>query len=280
MKKLPVNSEKVYFNSYFSTMSTRNRSKINQLLALTKPGTVLTSAWLVRQGYSLDLLQKYKNSHWFASFGNGAMIRTGDTVTYFGAVYSMQNYTGLSAHPGGKTALALLGRAHFLNLGNQPVTLIGTSNEKLPRWFNKHVWDQPINYHTTSFLPPDYGLSDYEVSGFTIKVSSAARAILEELLLAETASDLLECYQLLENLSDLRPQSMQQLLEFCQSVKVKRMFVYMAEKIHHQWFDLLDLTKIELGSGKRSFVKNGVYISRYQITVPKELANYDSPDLP
>ena len=46
----------------------------------------------------------------------------------------------------------------------------------------------------------------------------------------------------------------------------------MAEKLNHPWLKFLDLSKVDLGKGKRSLVKGGVYISKYQITVPIALA--------
>ena len=45
----------------------------------------------------------------------------------------------------------------------------------------------------------------------------------------------------------------------------------MSEKAEHDWFNFLDLEKIDLGKGKRSLLTNGVYLPKYQITVPKEL---------
>ena len=36
----------------------------------------------------------------------------------------------------------------------------------------------------------------------------------------------------------------------------------------------MDLEKIDFGKGKRSVVKNGVYVSKYKITVPKELEEH------
>ena len=45
----------------------------------------------------------------------------------------------------------------------------------------------------------------------------------------------------------------------------------MAEKAKHNWFDYLDIEKIDLGKGKRSIVKNGEFVEKYGITVPKEL---------
>jgi hypothetical protein len=46
----------------------------------------------------------------------------------------------------------------------------------------------------------------------------------------------------------------------------------MAEKAGHRWFNSPNLEKVDLGKGKRSIVKEGVYVPKYQITVPKELA--------
>ena len=106
-------------------------------------------------------------------------------------------------------------------------------------------------------------------------VSSPARAMLECLYLAPEKQELLECFELMEGLNNLRPKVVQELLEQCTSVKVKRLFLYLADKAGHEWLQYLDLQKIDLGSGKRSLVKNGVYVAKYQITVPKELAEHD-----
>jgi Transcriptional regulator, AbiEi antitoxin, Type IV TA system len=100
--------------------------------------------------------------------------------------------------------------------------------------------------------------------------------MMECLYLAPEKQELMECYELIEGLNSLRPQSVQALLENCTSVKVKRLFLYMAEKTKHEWFQYLDLNKIDLGTGKRSLVKNGVYSVKYKITVPRELEEHDN----
>jgi hypothetical protein len=112
------------------------------------------------------------------------------------------------------------------------------------------------------------------IKSFSIKVSGAARALMECLYLAPLKQELMECFELMEGLNNLPPKQVQALLENCQSVKVKRLFLYMAEKANHSWFKHLDLTRLDLGSGKRSIVKNGVFIGKYGITVPKELEDY------
>lgn len=72
-------------------------------------------------------------------------------------------------------------------------------------------------------------------------------------------------------MSGLRPKVVQSLLENCNSVKVKRLFLFMAEKAGHAWLKYLNLGLIDLGSGTRSLVKKGAYVQKYNITVPKEL---------
>ena len=94
---------------------------------------------------------------------------------------------------------------------------------------------------------------------------------MECLYLAPEEQELMECYELMEGLTNLRPQQVQGLLEVCSSVKVKRLFLYFAEKAKHSWLEYLDLSKIDLGKGKRSIVNNGVFVPKYGITLPKEL---------
>ncbi|MDP1843489.1 MAG: type IV toxin-antitoxin system AbiEi family antitoxin [Sediminibacterium sp.] len=252
-------------------MLTENRTKINQLLANVPQGVVLQSSWLLKEGYSLDLQKYYRNSGWLKALGNGAMFRSNNQPGYKGGVYALQKQSGLSIHPGGRSALALQGKAHYIELNTTQIWLFGGEKEKLPTWFRKHKWDQQIQYKSSSFLPKELGLTEFSLAGFSIKVASPARAIMECLYLSPENFNLVECYELMENLNDLRPTLVQELLEACTSIKVKRLFLFMAEKLNHSWFKHLNLSKVDLGKGKRSLVKEGIYIPKYQITVPKTL---------
>jgi hypothetical protein len=255
-------------------MTTLKGTKINQLLQEHPLGVVLLSSWLAKQGYGIDLQKHYRKTQWLQSIGKGAQIRSGDNVGYEGAIYALQKQSELSVHPGGRTALSILGKAHYLELNSSKVVLFGASGEKLPTWFKNHDWGVKPDYHETSFLSPNLGFTEVVIKSFSIKVSGAARALMECLYLAPLEQELLECFELMEGLNNLPPKQVQALLEDCQSVKVKRLFLYMAEKANHTWFKQLDLSKLDLGSGKRSIVKNGVLIDKYGITVPKELENY------
>lgn len=250
-------------------MNTVTSSKINRLITELPTGVVYLSKWLADNGYSYDLQKAYRKSNWFTSIGNGAMVRSGDRVGYLGALYALQEYAKTSVHPGGKTALALSGRSHYLEMGSRKATVFGGAKEQLPTWFIKHDWDVEIVYHTTSMLPPEMGLIDYMIGNYTIKISGAPRAIMECLYLANEEADFKECYELMEGLNNLQPQKVEALLSECTSVKVKRLFLYFAEKAGHSWFKYVKTDEIDLGKGKRSLVKNGIYVSKYQITVSK-----------
>ncbi|WP_299374316.1 type IV toxin-antitoxin system AbiEi family antitoxin [uncultured Kiloniella sp.] len=260
-------------------MSTDRTTKINKLLMSTPSGVVMLSSWLVQQGYSLDLQKRYKKSQWLKSIGTGAVIRYGDDVDYHGGIYALQKQALLSVHVGGRTALSLLGKSHYLEMSAARAILFGGEKERLPVWFKNHDWNIKVEYFATSFLPKNIGLLDFEMNNYSLKVSSPARAILECLYLIPKHQELFECYELMEGLNNLRPKSVQNLLENCSSVKVKRMFLYLAEKCNHGWVEYLDLSKVDLGTGKRSFVKNGTYVNKYKITVPKEFEKNEKSKL-
>ena len=252
-------------------MSTEKKSKINTLLSSQPLGSVLCSSWLVDQGYSLDLQKRYKKSQWFDSIGTGALIRHADDVDYLGGIYALQTQLGLFVHPAAKTALSLLGKTHYLALSTKKAQLFGGSTESLPLWFKKRDWNLNIECKLTSFLPPELGLVEIEHKNFKVKISSPARAVMECLYLAPKSQPLLEVFELMEGLNNLRPAAVQQLLEACTSVKVKRLFLYLADKAGHEWLNYIKLDRVDLGSGKRAIVSDGVYVSKYQITVPREL---------
>lgn len=257
-------------------MSIQNVTKINHLMQSQPYGIVLLSSWLKQQGYSLGLQKRYKQSQWLKSIGTGAMKRKGDEVGIEGAIFALQTQLNMSVHIGGKSALALLGKSHYLALDNKEITLFGQANEKLPKWFSDYHWKQKLQYHPSNFLPADLNMVKFEPGNFFISISGATRALMECLYLAPKEQSLAEGYELMEGLNNLAPATVQAALEQCNSVKVKRLFLFMAEKAGHSWFKYLTYDKIDLGKGKRSLVTDGVYVPQYEITVPKELVHYES----
>lgn len=257
-------------------MSTVTASKINRLLQSQPSGIVFLSSWLQHQGYSLDLQKRYKQSQWLESIGTGAMKRTGDRIQIEGAIYALQKQLGMSVHIGGKSALSMLGKSHFLEFDKKEVLLFGQPTEKLPKWFLNYSWNSSIKYHQSNFLPRNLNMVDFEVGAFNIFISGPIRALMECLHLTPKERSVIECYELMEGLNNLSPIIVQTALEQCSSIKVKRLFLFMAEKARHSWFKYIKYDKIELGTGKRSIVSDGVYVPKYEITVPSELINHES----
>jgi Protein of unknwon function (DUF2893). len=254
-------------------MNTNVPTKINQLLQKVPPKGVYLASWMYENGISRELQRRYKDSHWLTSIGSGAFVRTGETPSVYGGIWSLNEQIGKHFSIGGMSALDINGYAHYLPMGKQTLTLFSPRNEQLPAWFTNYDWQMTVRHHTTDFLHENEGINQTTVNGFSLLVSSPERAFMECLHLAPQYYDLTDLYYVMEMLSILPPLKVQALLENCKSVKVKRLFLYMAEKARHDWFKALDLSKISLGNGKRMIVKNGVYNHKYQITVSKELEN-------
>lgn len=254
-------------------MNISKGTKINQLLQIWPKGTVATSLWLKEQGVNSLLKKRYEETAWIESIGHGAVIRNGDTVDWQGALFALQTQLHIDIYVGGKSALELQGYAHFIKFGHSEVHLYTYSRKKLPLWFTSHPWGQEMNVHKTKFLSAREGFTSHPEKDFSIKISSPERAFLEMLYLVPQKQDIQECYYLLENMIDLRPAVLQPLLEQVTSVKVKRLFFFLTDKLNHPWLGALDRRKISLGSGKRKIVEDGVLDKKYLITVPRELAN-------
>lgn len=253
-------------------MSTNSETKINLLLQKLPAGTVLLTDWLSRQGYSGDLQHRYLKNGWLTSLGYGAMKRAGDTITIPGALYSLQTQAEKHVHIGGRSALQMQGLSHFLELYPKETLIFTTGKMKLPSWFLNYKWEtKPVVIHS-SILPPDAGLVPFVEKTFAVQISGPVRAIMECLEQVPSGFDLQEAWQIMEGLNYLIAGDVQYMLEQCGSVKVKRLFLFLAEKAGHAWVKHLDMTQITLGKGKRSIYPGGVFDSKYQITVPADFS--------
>lgn len=74
-----------------------------------------------------------------------------------------------------------------------------------------------------------------------------------------------------EGLVNLRPRRLQALLEDAGSIKVKRLFLFLADRHRHKWLHCTDRDKISLGSGKRVIFKGGKLDPEYKITIPENM---------
>lgn len=258
-------------------MTLSGRQNIQRMSNLVPTGTVILSSWLAEQGFSPQLQRQYRTSGWLKSIGTGAMIRPGDTVGWEGALYALQNGARLPVHVGGKTALAMQGKSHFLELSRAKVFLFGRLDTRLPKWFERKDWGVEIDFHRTGFLPTRLGMTSLENGTFSIMASDPARALMECLRLSVAPEDFLEARELMDGLNNLRPAHVQELLQSCGSIKVKRLFLYLAGLAGHAWLRHVDRGVIDLGSGTRSLGADGTYVPEFDMMVPREFAANAKP---
>lgn len=237
-------------------------------------GFVATTPWLKSHGYPSDLIKRYRRSDWLESLGVGANIRAGDTINCIGGLHALEHQLGLDSHIAGRSAFRFLGKAHYLELAPQAIIIMSTNQTRLPSWFQKHDWGITIRHYRSDFLPPKLGVLNQECQGLEVSVSSEPRALLECLWLTPYAQEASECLELMEFMNNAHPSDIQKLLTHCRSIKVKRLFLSLAEHVGHAWFKYLDLASINLGSGKRQTFPQGAFDPHYQITIPKSWTNH------
>lgn len=250
-------------------MDSQDRGKLNRLLKNWPRGTVAVQSWLEGQGIYRQLADVYARSTWLTRIGRGAYIRSGETVDWSGGLYAIQDQLQLAVHVGAKTALQMHGISHYLPLGGQdPLYISGNPGTRLPTWFTNYDWSRKIHY-TTSGLFQDHtlGLSTKDLGEYALIIAVAERAIMEVLHFVPGKESLQEADHLMAGLTTLRPALVQALLETCNSIKVKRLFMYLAEKNGHRWVEKLDLIKVAFGTGKRVIIRGGRLDQRYHITV-------------
>lgn len=283
-------------------MSEQITGKVNQLSRLLPDGWVASARWLNEHGYSRSQLAQYKNKgHWLESPVHGAYVRPGAKTKWQHVVLSLQRLEELPLHVGGRTALVHRGLAHYLRL-TEPETIHLYGPSELPGWARKFPLTEKLDPHgdamfgslprvrhdETGGLLDDRGnelpAGALEQSGLSefiwgswdwaLTYSTEERAILEVLQDVPQRESVLEADVLIAGLANLRPKRLQHLLTHCHSIKVKRLFLALAERHHHAWFAHLNMKKIDLGTGNRMLEPGGRLHPKYLITLPADLDDH------
>ena len=277
----------VYGMPILVTMGDLKNEKLNRLLETLGDTTLVSSRWLRAHGYPSNLVARYMASGWLQSPTRGVYLRKGGKPTWEGLLRALQHLEQLPLHVGGRYALARQGHEHYLRLGESaPLTLYGPAN--LPAWAGNLPLRErvqacgkgPFDWPALSFGAdtPDGTLNaqgferatdDTNAAG--VVFSTPERAILE--LCDETPDSALvhEANALMQGLSTLRPQLVSALLEHCDSVKAKPLFLALANRHRHAWMAHVNMQNVDLGRGKRVLVPGGKLNAQYQITLPADL---------
>lgn len=288
-------------------MGRQNQGKLNWLQHNLPDGLVVDAAWLERQGFSSGLRSKYVKHGWLQQVARGVYRRPpakmptpaeDDSLRWQNVVVSLQGLLKYPLSLGGRTALEIQGFGHYLNAtGPREIHLYG--NDTLPGWVSKLQLESRFVFHSAKRLfndqlvavslnepgetpPGNRGLDGDPLPAglrreqwghwdWPLILSSPERAILELLDEIPKRETFHQADMLMEGLPNLGPRRLHQLLAACRSVKVKRLFLWFAERHNHAWLKSLDREGIDLGSGKRMIVRGGKLDTKYNITVPETL---------
>jgi len=270
-------------------------NKLNRLERDLPEGLMVDAPWLDRQGYSSSLRSQYVSAGWLEQPARGVFRRPRGSVSWEQVVISLQTLLGYPVSVGGRTAMELQGYAHYLPQSQSFIHLY--SDQKIPSWLSKLAIDQSFIVHNRSRFLPVSALSlgvlsltepvsegDMILDGalrmtawgqwkWPLVVSTPERAYLELLDELPQHETFHMADVIMEGLANLSPRRMQSLLESAQSIKVKRLFFFFADRHNHSWLGRISREKIDLGQGKRMLVKGGKFHAKYQITVPEEFTN-------
>jgi len=278
-------------------MGTQIKEKLNWLQHFLPEGLLADATWLEDHGYSGALRNKYVAHGWLDRVARGVYRRPPPQlpdgsaergVSWEGVVISLQTLLRAKFVVGGRTALELQGFAHYLSSAPQrEVHLYGT--DKRPAWILKLNLESRFVLHNAKRLFPNDVVMDADKEAndvlvrssyvrqtrgkweWPLVVSSSERAILELLDEMPERETFHQADMLFEGLRNLSPRKLQPLLQACRSVKVKRLFLWFAERHRPPWLSALDRSGIDLGKGKRMLVKGGKLDPKFNITVPESL---------
>lgn len=254
---------------------------LSPLLTDLPEGVAVPSAWLTERGISPQLVRKYVASGWLTPLAHGAYARPASPVQWQGVVLALQRLAQRPVHVGGLSALNLQGLAHYLPLGGESHIHLWSHRDRsarVPGWVTAITIPQTLVFHTQRVFEPataNEGLVNFPtpIRDWTLVISSPERAILEVLsLVDETAAGFTHAAELFEGLSALRPALVQQLLEGCRSIKVKRLFLFLATRQNAPWSRKLTINRITIGQGKRLVTRGGRLDTRFSITVPERFS--------
>lgn len=254
-------------------MSVFSGSKINQLLSNGTYGGLFFSEWLRKMGYSSQLIKRYKESGWLVSLVNGVFFRRNERLSALAAIYSYNKQTDKSVRIAAHSALELHGFSHYIPMG-KPKLMVSVDTVKKKQWMKSDKFDMSIVPFSTGIFdnPSTQVLKKDDIE---LIVSTPEQAFLECLHLVPSHYNYMDLFYLMEQLTSLDPEGVQKALMNTTSQRVKRIFLYMAEKAGHYWFNMLDTASMGITKSKLQLVAKGTYIPKYRITVPKELNDYE-----
>jgi len=264
-----------------------NSIRRKEVYELMPEGIITTRKWLMERNLSRHAIDNLIKSKQLELLSNGIYVRNASKISWQSVIYTLQEILQTDLIIGGITALELQGFSHYLSFSEKKVIhLFG--NDEAPEWINgvipqttfiKHsltslfgkITADPLDSKNKSLAHNFTVEKDWDEGMKKIIASSPERAYMEILLDVPKKVSFEHADQLMQGMTTLSPRSLQKLLELCQNVKVKRLFLWFADRQNYVWLDKINRGNITLGSGNRMLIKGGKLDNKYKITVPEWL---------
>lgn len=279
-------------------MVERRSARLNQLEKDLPEGLVVDAAWLKEKGIPSNLRAYYVKNGWLEQPARSVYRRPRGSLSWQQIVISLQTLLKFPLFVGGKTSLELQGLSHYMRHETKTIHLYGTT--KPPSWLQKIELPQRFVYHNSATLfrnePIVFGLGSlawdittgkgrdlnrlqggsltelsYGQWDWPLTLSQPERAYLELLDELPRHESFHQADMIMQGAVNFSPRRLQKLLNDCDSVKVKRLFFFFADRHNHSWLKRLSKDTVDLGAGKRMLVKGGRLDPVYMITVPEDL---------
>ena len=255
------------------------RQSKQQLEACLPLGELTSRRVLLAQGVSSHGIDNHLKSGVLQKVVTGIYMRHESRLIWQGIVASLPRMMGEPVAGGGLTALELQGFAQYLGLGGKRRVHL-YSPAPCPSWLPdafRQMEGAELKWHRTTRLwqrgwPGSACINSYPwQEGSNLPVSAPEQAMLELLLLLPDELSFEHAEQLMQGLTQLSPRKLDGLLRDCMSVKVKRLFFWLADRFDYPWRGRLKVDDYDLGSGKRVVAKGGKLDQHYAITVPQAM---------
>lgn len=252
------------------------------LRALLPYGMLATRKWLMARGLGGHTLDNAVKSKRLLSLAPGVYSQYTRDLRWEGVVASLQYMEGASTpsvYAGGLTALSVMEMQDPPPAGAPVVRLY--ASDRPPAWLFRLPLPARFKWHSVKSLWPESVMADedyldaygWDLGLPPLHVSCPERALMEALMSVPKGINFDQADDLMMGQILMSPRKLDALLDACRSVKVKRLFFWLAARADHQWFGDLDRAKYDLGSGKRVLEEGGKLDREHLITVPHHMAD-------
>jgi hypothetical protein len=204
-------------------------------------------------------------------------------LTWESVICSLQTKFEIDVIVGGLTALDLQGYGHYMSF-MRPIQIELYASQAPPKWLDDLIDGVSFIFYSHQMLlgRRNNAVKSADLMQHTIMrqwrenrpsliVASTELALLQVLAQVPNTVTVDHANLLMQSMTSLSPERLQQLLEQCQNVKVRRLFFFLADRHNWPWVKKLNRAAISLGIGNRVIEKGGRLDKQYMITVPRDL---------